>query len=400
MSLRGSTVESAVTGATDGSATPPAERSWLRRNQWPIALALLVLVALALTALLTPRTRAGDLDPESAQPQGSRAVVQILGRQGVDVRVARRAADVVRAGTTTYLVNRPDLVPLRVWDELAATGADLVVVQPDLVALGALGLPVEPAGTVDAQVRAPGCEQPDAVAAGRTAAGGQLYRLVGDAAGPSGALCYRDEQDPAAGSYAVVDDGDRTVTLIGQADILRNETLAQQGNAALALRSLGRGDRLVWYVPNPLDLAAEAQGPTLAELLPDGLRWAALQLGIVVLVVLLWRGRRLGRLVTEPLPVVVRAAETQEGRARLYRQARARGRAAATLRTAALRRLARRFDAAPDSDPAALAARVAAATGRTAEQVHDVLLGPAPADDAALVRLADDLDAIEKDVAK
>ena len=45
-----------------------------------------------------------------------------------------------------------------------------------------------------------------------------------------------------------------------------------------------------------------------------------------------WRGRRFGPLVVENLPVVVRAGETREGRARLYQRSSARLRAADALR--------------------------------------------------------------------
>ena len=109
--------------------------------------------------------------------------------------------------------------------------------------------------------------------------------------------------------------------------------------------------------------------------------WVIAQLAVVVLVTILWRARRFGRLVPEPLPVVVRAAETQEGRARLYRQASARGRAAATLRTTTLRRLAARLAAPAGTTPDQLVTLVAQATGRdpNAEaNLHALLLGPRP----------------------
>ena len=50
------------------------------------------------------------------------------------------------------------------------------------------------------------------------------------------------------------------------------------------------------------------------------------------LVVGVWRGRRLGPIMTEPLPVTVRAAETVEGHGRLYHRLNARDRAANALR--------------------------------------------------------------------
>ena len=111
-----------------------------------------------------------------------------------------------------------------------------------------------------------------------------------------------------------------------------------------------------------------------------------------------WRGRRLGPLVHEPLPVVVRSAETQEGRARLYRQARARDRAAAALRTATLRRLAGRLQATR-SGPGELADRVAGLIDADPGDVRRILIGPAPDDDRELVTLANRLIEIEQEVA-
>jgi hypothetical protein len=277
-------------------------------------------------------------------------------------------------------------------------------VEPDFVTLTSLDVPVSPAGETSSRAAPPGCGQPDAVAAGIASAGGLLYRV--DAPVPAGTTaqqCYPDTTDPGAGSLVVVArqaaTGPRRVTVIGQGAVLRNEALTQQGNAALALRLLGHQPRLQWYLPNPAELSGE-QAPTLSSLVPSWLRWATLQLGVACIVALAWRARRLGKLVTEPLPVVVRAAEAQEGRARLYRQAGGRGRAAATLRTAALRRLALRFDLHADADPAVLADLVAHTTGRDPRAVRAALLGPAPGNDAALVRLADEIDAIEQDVVR
>ena len=89
--------------------------------------------------------------------------------------------------------------------------------------------------------------------------------------------------------------------------------------------------------------------------------WIVLQLCLVVLLVALWKGRRIGPLVAERLPVVVRASETVEGRGRLYRSRRAGDRAADALRTATLQRLLPRLGLGPNADPAAIVAAVVAA---------------------------------------
>ena len=134
------------------------------------------------------------------------------------------------------------------------------------------------------------------------------------------------------------------------------------------------------------------------DLIPDGWSWALLQLFVAAGLAALWRGRRLGRLVPERLPVVVRASEATEGRARLYRTGGDRGHAATTLRAASRTRLAALVGvpAAQAQTPHALLPALADhdSTADVA-RLHAVLFGPEPADDAALVSLADDLDRLE-----
>jgi hypothetical protein len=194
------------------------------------------------------------------------------------------------------------------------------------------------------------------------------------------------------------------VTVIGQSDLLTNEYFGSDGNAALALWSLGEQPSMIWYTPDPLEpMSVGPERRTVGDLLPDWVFWVVFQLAVVIAVTILWRARRLGRLVPEPLPVIVRAAETQEGRARLYRQASARGRAAATLRTATLRRLAARLAAPAGTTPDQLVTLVAEVTRRGPSgepALHALLLGPAPESDAALIRLADDLDAVERELSR
>ncbi|MGN9915460.1 DUF4350 domain-containing protein [Micromonospora palomenae] len=128
--------------------------------------------------------------------------------------------------------------------------------------------------------------------------------------------------------------------------------------------------------------------------------WALLvQLALAALLVVLWRARRLGPPVAEPLPVRVRSAETVLGRARLYQRARARGPAADTLRAAALDRLAARLNLPATTPPAEVAALVAARTGGTTDEAHELLYGGEPSSDAELLALARSLDRVTRTVA-
>ncbi|BFO22090.1 hypothetical protein SHKM778_84780 [Streptomyces sp. KM77-8] len=105
-------------------------------------------------------------------------------------------------------------------------------------------------------------------------------------------------------------------------------------------------------------------------------------------------------LVPEKLPVAIRASETVEGLARLYRKADARDRAATALRSTTRTRLAP-LVGVPVSQahaPEALLPALSAHLRGDGQSLHALLFGPPPSDDAALVRLADHLDALEREV--
>jgi hypothetical protein len=110
------------------------------------------------------------------------------------------------------------------------------------------------------------------------------------------------------------------------------------------------------------------------------------------------RGRRLGRVVAEPLPVVVRAVETTEARGRLYRRASDRERAASSLRAGTRSRLASRLGVPRQANTGVLVAAVARTTGRDPVEVAALLDGPIPQSDTALVLLAEQLAQLEENV--
>lgn len=182
------------------------------------------------------------------------------------------------------------------------------------------------------------------------------------------------------------------VTVIGDAAPFTNGRLAHVGDAALGLAVLGGSDRLVWLTPAPTTAASPGDQRSFVALVPGRVLWTLLQVVLAVVLLAGWRGRRLGPVVSERLPVAVRAAESVEGRGRLYRRARARGRAADTLRTGVRARVLPALGLPAGAPPAAVVDDVAARSGQPPAEVGDLLYGAAPPDDATLVRLADDLD--------
>lgn len=370
-----------------------------RRRVWRRVLAGLVLLGiLALTAVLPePRTTSEPLAPDSAADRGSRAAAQILERQGVRVHHAKFLDDAVAeaAPGTTLLVTSHDLLDVEHTERLAATGADLVLLEPrwlvdsytsqivDVPAWG-VSLPGEPAG----------CTDPDAVAAGGLSWSGHGYAGTG----PGIVECFGNPDDGFG--MVVADDDGRRVVALATSEPFRNDALDEGGNAALALRLLGRHPHLVWYTPTADELSSvqTSQGVGLGDLMPPWVGFVAIQLVILVVVVAWWRGRRLGPLVAEPLPVVVRSAETARGRGRLYRRARAYGRAAAALRAAAASRSAERLGLPRSAGAEAVIDAVSQASGRSSEDVARLLYGPPPTSDTGLTHLARELDRLESEV--
>lgn len=380
--------------------SPTARELWARARGLLLAAAVLALAGLAIAALRSG-DRHGALDPRSADRYGSRATAELLADRGVDTTVVTTTAEAAAAAgpDTTLLVVGPDLLSARQQSSLRAaasgSGGRTVLLAPgpasmDLLTPGARA--VEPTSVRGLH---PACDAPYARRAGRADLGGVTYTtsLEGaDACYPSGGL-------PTL--LRLPEEGGGDTVLLGAPDLLYNHRLAEQGNASLALQLLGSRPHLVWYLPSPEDGTAGNGDRSFTELIPSGWKWGALQLAVAAALAALWRARRLGPLVPERLPVTVPASETTEGRARLYRRTNARDRAADALRSAARVRLAA-LVGVPSSQahlPQALVPALTARTGGEGPFVHALLFGPAPADDDALVRLADELDLLENRIA-
>jgi hypothetical protein len=383
-----------VTGPPSGPLGPPTSarlRSWRR----PAAvLAAVLLLALAI-GLVAGSGNPGYLDPDSAAPTGARALRVLLQQQGVHVNVvASTAAAVSAAGRgETLLVADAALLSDSQLAQVRGTAADLVVTDPDprVVAELAPGLTAvagQPVG-----LHQPRCAVDVAVLAGDAQTG--ALAISGQPQNGSVQACY---PTGAGASLAVVSTaGGRSVTLLGSGQSLTNGQFGQAGNASLAMGLLGAAPQLVWYVAST-EVSAQGGSATLGQLLPQWVGLLLAQLLVLVVVLAVWQGRRLGPLVSEPLPVHVRAAETTEGRARLYQKVHARARAAQNLRAAAVARLTAALGLPRHPEPGTVSVAVAARAGLPADGVLRVLYGPPPRDDAALVRLADDLDALERQV--
>jgi hypothetical protein len=358
-----------------------------RKARYPIVAVIIALALVTLLAAIGTQPNSLPLDPRNTAPEGAHALSVLLTERGDSVSVVTTLAQITSSPETTVVVAAPTELSDTALHRLADSSARVVLVDPGNDALLALGLPATADAETDATTIEPGCAIPSAVTAGSVRVAGDLYAVHAAVS-----RCYIQNGD-AALLESTRANGASTVVL-GSPSTLSNAHLATAGDAALGLGILG--NRTVQWVSGGLNAGpAPPSRRGLFHLLPSRLLWATLQLFIALLVLALWRARRLGKPVVEPLPVVVRAAETVEGRARLMHAAKARGAAARSLRSAAIRRLSNAMRLGADDDPAAIVGLVAERAHRPAVDVQAVLYGGEPLDDAALVQLAQELPRLE-----
>ncbi|WP_371548800.1 DUF4350 domain-containing protein [Streptomyces sp. NBC_00554] len=396
--------EATLLSTSPTSASPTARQLWTRTRGIVLAFVILLAAAIAIAAVRS-NSQHGRLDPRSADPSGSRAVAELLADRDVSTRVVTTLAEARAAAgpDTTLLIAAPDLLTDRQQTLLHATtensGGRTILISPASPSLGILapGVTADPAISFDSTL-SPSCDLPAAQRAGTADTGGIRYTTTD----PTADECY-----PSGGLPTLLripaPEGDGDTVVLGAPDILYNSRLDEHGNASLALQLLGSRPHLVWYLPSLSDASAtDAGDQSFFDLLPSGWLWGTLQLFIAAGLAALWRARRLGPLVPERLPVAIRASETVEGRARLYRKANARDRAATALRSTTRTRLAPLVGVpvtqahSPESLLPALSAQLRGQGDGQA--LHSLLFGPPPRDDAALISLADQLDALAREV--
>ncbi|MDR7279163.1 DUF4350 domain-containing protein [Catenuloplanes atrovinosus] len=415
----------------------------------PVAVALALLLVTGVTyAIEEPDPSENTyLSPAVTEGTGGSALRRALAAAGVDVQHLTKTSDALLEayrGNATLFIPAPEAIHpeyLRMLELLPPT-TRIVLVAPAAPSLRAAGLAVSAEGRRwTTRAVAPDAEQPrpcwieEARAAGVAAALRQRY----DGAGPA---CY------GQGLIRALDLPAETY-VIGTGDPFRNDRIREHGNERLAVGLLGTRARMIWLdrhrlEPPPLYTTARPNGPEAPPSLypddtsaddgtpydrpaPDGSPqpggagendgdagsggdgdddraaaperpdnpmfeafppwfWAMLVLlAVAALVTALWRARRLGPPVVEPLPVQVRAHETVLGRGRLYRRARAAAHSAEILREAARQRLAHRLRLPPEAD---LSAAVAAYLRADEREARQVLYDFPVTDDGDLVWLA------------
>lgn len=367
-------------------STPPRRR--VRTIIW---WAVFLLIAASLLAFFGGReaTTYDALDPANNRAQGARAVAQVLRAEGVEVTEVRSAdaleAQRVDISTTVVVTSTDNLGPSTIGRLLDhARPGGLLVVEPGPAIASQLGVG-DPYSVEVFEPRAGDCLDSRFDNLTLDVDFGAEYDLLDG--------CFGGDEGVLLGTNRV------GTTVLGAGQLLQNDAILRGDNAAIALRALGEAERVVWYVPTVADLDGD-DAVGLTTLLPEWLRPALLLVGTAVLGLILWRGRRLGALVSEPTPVHVKAIESTLARGRLYRKANDRAHAAAALRSATRETLRQRLHLPPRTTPDVLSRAVADHLHVSGSEVDELIAphAPTPPTDQHLIALADQLADIEEKV--
>jgi len=376
----------------------PRLRTTARRWLFWAVMALVVLLVAAVVLASAGSTRdAAPLDPESPAPTGAMAVAEVLRDQGVDVSVVRSLDDARQAvddGSTTTLVIYDAALYLedsKLQDAVRLTDT-VILMDPVFSELQAVAPELGQAGNTS-EVLDADCSLPPVERAGSVSGGAAGYRVVDE--GVQAVTCLGSGD----GVYSLVelprDDG--RLIVLGAVRALTNELVIEEGNAAFALGLLGENENLVWYLPSFDDVDADV---SLPDLTPPWVTPVILLLFVTALTAAIWRGRRLGPLVVENLPVTVKSSETMLGRARLYSRSSSRLRALDSLRIGSIQRLAALCGLPRVATVDEVVAAVAGLTGAQVADIRRLLVDAEPQTDRDLIAYSDALLTLERDVTK
>lgn len=361
------------------------------------ALGLVILVAVAVIMMLLDRTSDQPLDPQNPGQYGAQALATVLSEQGVHVHRVDTPDSLAKhsqGSDTTILISDPTLLSaqrLAQFGRSQLTSARIILIAPDPKLLAeAFGITATATGSDSPVPAGAGCALPWASGL-QMPAHTVLYGNI--EAGVES--CF--DTDSGAGAFQVDASNEHPLLLVvGSPDVLMNHTMKQGDNAAVGLRALGQTSQLVWYSGGYDAQSSAAKHPAV---FPRWVRPALWLIAAVTVLLMLWRGRRFGRLVPEPLPVIVHANETTTARGQLYRKARDTARTSTILRAATRGRLRRFLGLAPGTSTDEIVRQVAAHSGRSPQDVGALIVeNPQPITEAELNRLARELTDLERQV--
>ena len=356
---------------------------WRARSRRGLpVVALLVLMVILAVVTVAPREDGLPLDPRATGPDGTAALVTVLSELDIDVRIAETTDDVTGDGVVLVLRDPVDEGWSAAFEEALDSGARVVVTDPSS--------PLTP--EVDQGLLVPASSpQCDLLALADVDAITGMGRVVYET--PPGAVACFSADDESAWLVAT-ERGAGVLIATGGAGFLTNSALDDADNAVLAVSLLAtQADATVAVVGPGIALGIGEGDQTLTDIIPSRVKLALVQLLIALLVVVVWRWRRLGAPVEETLPVELPASALVAATGGLLDQIGAYQDAAQSLARGLRRDLALRSGLGPSASAVQIARAAAPIVGEESAMLAGVL-------ESGPIVDADDLVAYARQVAQ
>ena len=303
-------------------------------------------------------------DPRSVAPDGARGVVETLERLGAMVDLDR---SVPNPSATTALMLRDRLTvededAVRTW--VQAGGVLVVADVNSRLAAQAVGFTNAPVGGRPTILRGR-CTIEVLAETTELTLNGRLLNTAGRTS------CFGDANSAFVVAESVVQG---TIVTIGSPDLFINAELDDDDAAVVAVNLLAPtgGDAHVSFLgPSVVDFGDEA----ITDLVPPRVWNAVFQMLAAFLLYSLYRSRRLGGVVPEPVPVHIEGSELVLKAGLLSERAKDPGSAAQVLQTDLVHRIRVALSVPATATDADVATRVADRTGHTPAEVEHGLYG-------------------------
>jgi hypothetical protein len=345
-------------------------------------------------------TDANSSGPRSTDPAGTKALVDLLEALGADVTITSDVPDVVdddrspliavpRAGAALSDAQQRDL------EGALDAGATVVVSDP----FSALTPPVSGSpGDVGPFATEIVVDPDECTIAALDGIGSiEAFELYAYEVGADDETCYGADEHAYV---AVSGQGSGTLVALGGTTPFTNQYLGQADNAALiaAILAPRPGREVVLVQDDALGATAADQIDSPFDLVDSSVKGALIQVCLAFAVYALWRGRRLGRPLTEPQPVDIAGSELVAAVGDLLQRTREPQRAARLLRDDTRRRLCRALGLPTDSTIETLADAVAGRTAVSADRVARTLSTQPVTSDDDLVSLAREIESLRQEI--
>lgn len=411
-----------------------------KRGKFPTLLVALLVVVIAIVVLLNMTLQQESdgrfLSIESNAPNGAGALATVLQEQGVEVIDVHEQAQLQQVSQhSTVVITNPNAIESEDIETLLKSGAQILILVDEyayyLPMWGIEAITVKTTDPANGTFTASGSDADDEFNSPFRSAQENFLRQYADgkkltsqcnlAAAEKAksiapvenvfrgytldlgetradAVCFPLARNDGELDAALIHAPNKPNVLAFSAPVIFTNTfLARDGNAAFALNLLGKYQQVYW-VENyytPFDDAQMQLGES------DGLpKWISI-LAVALLCsggwLVLYRARRFGKLVPEPMPVVVPSGESDLGRAQLYAHGQDYAYLGRILRNHFLEKFAHQEIVDP-SQTENMIASLHLRSKRSPAELTDVLFAREIRTKSDLVKLQEELEALAKEL--